>query len=294
MRFLKSYNESFPKLDTMKQIGDAIIQFLISREQQYTKMGDYRLTFDTYQLVSDKGRTHIKAITRIDQRGNQPDIPFIMYDFNIFLDWISNLRADDPLKIRRDLMNSVISNLDSGLKPDEIVCLVLDSILSCHDSWNRTVETCRRLGEAFSKYDLDEIDLRSTEYFDDLLYWTPKLGFWTAHVDDYCFGSVHLNPVFLIKYFVQTEGQWARGLKSDYGTFLENMRPVIRISFNRTNVRDEQYSLSHCRSVIYERLYSRLKRLYPGMRGRFDGYEGHSDYFMNVSVSQYDVGIFIS
>lgn len=291
MRFLKSYNESFPKLDTMKEIGDAIIQFLISREQQYTKMGDYRLMFDTYQLVSDGGGTHIKAITRVDSRGNRPDVPFVMYDFNMFLDWLSNLRADDPLKIRSRLMNAVISHLESVQEPDEIVCGVLDGLLSCQDSWSRAVETCRRLGGIFSKYDLDEIDLRSTEYFDDLLYWTPKLGFWTTYNDNFCFGIIHLNPVFLIKYVVQTYP------RNDFGEFLQNMKSVIRISFNMTDVNDEKYSLSHCRDVIYERLYSRLKRLYPGIQGRFDGYGSYYEVAVRgpaYLVNKYDIGIFIS
>lgn len=147
MKYLKSYNESV--VNPGIELRDSIIRFLISRENQYQKTGDYSLTFDTYQLVSVDGGTKIKAITRSDRKGNEPYVPYVMYDFDVYVNWLSELKRSDPLNVRKKMMESVMSYLDSGQEPDETVCKVLDGILSCENSWGKTVDVCNRLKEVF-------------------------------------------------------------------------------------------------------------------------------------------------
>lgn len=150
--------------------------------------------------------------------------------------------------------------------------------------------------------------MRSTEYFDDLLRWSPILGFWVMNTKirtgrgfAYWFGRIHLNPVFLIKYIFQNilgknvsdaELLVISELPNDYSALLDGMKPVMRISFNKTDVNDERYPLSYCRDIIYDRLYTRLKRLYTGIESRVDGNERSTQF--DHLVNGYDIAILIS
>jgi hypothetical protein len=290
---IKKFSESLlSKSDFRKELGDVIIQFLISKEKE---LGDM---FDTYEIVGSESGVFIKAPTKANYRGVPPNKSVYNFSFEEFIIWFAGVRSVSSTKDR--ILSSIIDDIGNRGEPDSTVKLLLDAVVGLSDSWECMMEKIDYVKRVVSKYDVEMMDLRATEFYDDLIRWKPTMRIGIGRViGGRNSSSTYKNTPPGDKYpknFLEIDGsqdtiglciQMIEDYRSSikdtpckYSKFVSEIIPMVFLSFNieysednTTIVSDDKYTVSHCFQTIQERMYPRMKRLYPGIVRIINSYD---------------------
>jgi hypothetical protein len=280
---IKKFSESLlSKSDFRKELGDVIIQFLISKEKE---LGDM---FDTYEIVGSESGVFIKAPTKANYRGVPPNKSVYNFSFEEFIIWFAGVRSTHVSSTKDRILSSIIDDIGNRGEPDSTVKLLLDAVVGLSDSWECMMEKIDYVKRVVSKYDVEMMDLRATEFYDDLIRWKPTMRIGMGRivsVDKYP-GFLEIDGsqdsiglcVQMIDHYRSLD--WNR--KCEYSKFVSEITPMVFLTFNINYINgpvltiidcDEKYPASHCFQTIQERMYPRMKRLYPGIVRIINSYD---------------------
>jgi hypothetical protein len=161
--------------------------------------------------------------------------------------------------------------------------------------------------DTFSKYNIEEIEDRLVEFFDQLPDWDPYLMFslhmeyaggegWLGissdKLDDPKYLLIELSNVFSdLLFHTKTKKYSKSEFTIDY--YLENKRPVISIHFNRTNESRKSYNLLFLED-LGDKIVKRLSQLYKIVDVKWDNnrYTGRL-YNPDTDVNDYTLTLII-
>ena len=291
---IKKFSESLSsKSDFKKELGDTIIQFLISKEKE---LGDM---FDTYEIVGSNSGIFIKAPTKANHKGVPPKKPVYNFSFEEFITWlsVSGIRSTQVLVLKDRILSSLIYEIGSQGEPDSIMKLVLDAVVGGIGSWECMMEKIDYVKRVVSKYDVEMMDLRATEFYDDLIRWKPvmRIGMGRLASQNSKYPKIFLeidgsqDSIDLCVQMIEDYKSTIVDIKYEYSKFVSEIIPMVFLSFNTSYKgsdkgvlslstleiidHDEKYTVSHCFQTVQERMYPRMKRLYPGIVRIINSYD---------------------
>lgn len=261
MKYIKGFNES---VKGKKELSQSIIQFLIHNENQLGVM------FDNYNIERGDHQWEIVAKTKVDMKGNKPPMDEIRFPMEDFFTWVSKISSiTDVFKIKSKLFKEILESNGGKKEPDEMESKLLDCILGGFGVWNLCLKKIKIIRKLISKYNIDDIDDRCLEYFDELQGWKPKFmigyqfHFETVYTE--CRSLVE-DDIYETWWTLELINRWVNSPSyiKDPLLIISHIKPCINIHFN-TSPYEEEYDYKDYKEVkkVAVGIYNRLSKLYP-------------------------------
>lgn len=276
------FNESFKD----NFIESNIIPFLIRQERDHENNQGYQLTFDKFELIEHENKFIIKAFTKLDRKGNVPDIEYITYTFDDYINWLCNINRDDSISKK-----SILLSFINELKKREMTSydsFILDALFSYKDSFKFIENKVNELKNIFKKYKINDIDLRITEYIDEFSGWNIFIHKYISIKGYHFYYEKDLTPTDLMEYLVEVKYKLNHNISDLISD--DDIDPIISIGMSNYNDVRDMVKLSKFRDIIYNRLFNRLKRFYPNIISRKDDYNNNID----IRIDLYRLYILVS
>ena len=161
--------------------------------------------------------------------------------------------------------------------------------------------------EIFSRYDIEDVEDRLVEFFDEIHYWEPHvmfslhlkysggegwLGITSDRIGEPKYLLYEMSHVLSDLLFHRAKTRFS-GPTMTIDEFLKNKRACISIHFNRTNESRESYNLLFLEDLM-DRIVTRLSKLYNITQVMYDynRYTGRL-YDPDTDVNDYTLSLII-
>lgn len=285
MKYIKSFNES---KGNKKELNYSIIEFLIHNERKLNVM------FDEYVIEKGDNQWEIVAKTKANHKGIKPQMDEVRFPMDDFFNWISAQHKSRGYlaDVKLNLFREIFDNYDSKTEPNEFDSKIIDSRFNQFGSWKICLSMINYIRKITSKFDVNDIDDRCLEYFDELSGWKP--GFMIGYeLLGRSWRTLFKDDIYET-WWLLCQINEAMSYSADLLTIVSsNVKPCIYIQFNIIDDADP-YDYKDVQKIAVG-LTNRLSQLYPISKVKYDNIHlsGPAYKDKKVPITRYNLILYI-